>query len=666
MASAESSEKPTLGEASTSTTTQFKRPTPKHKFEGHENAVWSFVFLHDNVHIVSGSWDGTMRKWNCDTGCLVRKPWRGMGGSIRALALSPDGKTIACGRDDGSIQRWTTDGEMIESVWMGHSDCVRSLSWSPSGDHIASGSDDETILIQKKESGKFDVGPISIKTEQEYVCALAYSPSGDKIASGGSDKTICIWHSKTGKLVVGHIGGLGLWVTSVAWSTDSTKLYTASDKFARVFDSVSGMLLHRFEHDNSLYSIALSPNNNVLACVGVQGITRLWDTESHQPLGQPFCQDHETLCCVSFSRDGRYVAYGGDDRKLILWMVKDIVPVLAASIIQQGDREATKQETRPESPSSSCLDADATNPSGGNGVTEEVCDDPYNNFFQSSQASLPSVSPGFPNRSDLSPVRRFWNTISRHRPSANESTPEACPKHSFFARRAHSNPPTTTTPNQPTPEGRVRAGEEDKENDQNVDCSTNTSLGTKDKGKQRDKSPADSHTPLPDDPTPPLPELDNEGNHNIWKRLMRTRGKDHASAGMAPAMKRPEVVEVYAVRGFQGYVALTHKKKSKLPVAMCSMPITASGSSQTVPSAQGDSAQAGASLQLASGQPGPSPQATVANSTQYLQVGGGPVSPSHFVTTYHTRHDSDSRSSIEGTCNRFLDKICFPCGHFHD
>src|SRR5882757_3900523 len=103
---------------------QSKSPTPKHKFEGHESKISSFVFLHDNVHVVSGSWDGTMRKWNCDTGHLVGKPWKREGGRILTLALSPDGKTIVCGRKDGSLQRWDTDGNMMKSIWTGHSGWV--------------------------------------------------------------------------------------------------------------------------------------------------------------------------------------------------------------------------------------------------------------------------------------------------------------------------------------------------------------------------------------------------------------------------------------------------------------------------------------------------------------------------------------------------------------
>ena len=285
-----------------------------------------------------------MRKWDCETGLLVGKPWEGEGGRIFTLALSPDGRTIACGKEDGSVQRWDTDGEMSKGACMGHSDYVRSISWARSGGHIASGSEDGTILIREAKNGKVEVGPIA--TGQQMLYSLAYSPLDDRIASGGYNKTICIWDSNTGELLVGPIKDLGELVTSVVWSSDSSKLYSASDKFARVLDSVSGTELHRFEHNNVLNSVALSPKHNVLACVGYNGVAQLWDTESYQPLGKPLLKKSIRLLCVSFSQDGRYLAYGGYDKKITLWMVKDIAPELpvCASIYRPSGQQLTQQE----------------------------------------------------------------------------------------------------------------------------------------------------------------------------------------------------------------------------------------------------------------------------------------------------------------------------------
>jgi WD40 repeat protein len=231
---------------------------------------------------------------------------------------------------------------------MGHSKAVRSVSWSPNGENIASGSGDGTILIRKTGSGA-----VETQMQQDWwddihdnseVWSLSYSPSGDKIASGWSNFMISIWNTTTGERVVGPIRNLGNVVTSLVWSSDSSKLYAASDKFARVFDAITGEQLHRYTHDDDLYSVALSPKNNVLVCVGWVGIVQLWNTKSHHQLGQSLRLDRKTIRCVSFSQDGRYLAYGGYDGKLTLWMVKDIAP------------ELTRQEIESDPPSLARLD----------------------------------------------------------------------------------------------------------------------------------------------------------------------------------------------------------------------------------------------------------------------------------------------------------------------
>ncbi|KAG2049046.1 WD40 repeat-like protein [Suillus hirtellus] len=489
-----------------STAVQREELILKYKFEGHEKEIWGLVFLHDDVHIMSGSEDGTMRKWNCNTALIVGKPWKGVGGGIYALALSPDGKTIAYGREDGSI-------------WTGHTDWVRSLSWSPSGSQIASGSFDGTILIRRADSGKVEVGPI--KTEQTCVWSLAYSPSGERIASGGFNKSICIWNTKTGELVIGHIKSLGGYVTSLVWSSDSTKLYSASDKFARVFDSKSGDLLHRFQHNDTLWSIALSPKDNVLVCVGNDSIAQLWDTKSCRPLGKLIHQNHDALYSASFSRDGKYIAYGGKDGKLTLWMVKDIAPQPPAPTApQQNDGQSIREETRSNSSSLSlsCLDV-----SGG--FIEEGHDDPYNNFFQFSQQSLPSPSSGF-HFPSLFSVRRFLNVISRRHQLPDESVPQERSKSGFFSHRARSNSSMelATMNLKPVPEAKVGEGEGENINDRG---SAHDSLSARnDKGKQRVDPPANTQSPPLYDRTPTV-HLDSKDHRTLWKWLVvpQPRGK---------------------------------------------------------------------------------------------------------------------------------------------
>ncbi|KAG1719329.1 hypothetical protein EDB19DRAFT_1785621 [Suillus lakei] len=150
---------------------------------------------------------------------------------------------------------------------------------------------------------------------------------------------------------------------------------------------------------------------------------------------------------------------------------------------------------------------------------------------------------------------------------------------------------------------------------------------------------------------------------------MRARGKNSTSS----VKTRPvEVVGVSAARGFKRIIAWKPKLKTKSPAVTSGTHATAvqaSASSQAGPSSQVGPAQTGTSSQAVSGQPGLSLHTMAGHTGRYSQATGGPsshASPSHITTTYHTHYTSDSRSTIEGSCMRFLDKICFPCGHYYN
>ncbi|KAG1780570.1 hypothetical protein EV702DRAFT_1276409 [Suillus placidus] len=303
-----------------------------------------------------------------------------------------------------------------------------------------------------------------------WVYTLAYSPSDESVASGGEQY--------------------------------NSRHPTTSHVFSMA-KQANCSIAYLKQHD-LLYSVALSPKHNILACVGNGGVVQLWDTESYQPLGQPFYQKREI----------RSICIGGDDKQLTPQMVKHIAPQLPApkditelpapTLLQKGDRRSTQQETRPNSPSS-YLDVDAT---GGAGFIEEPHIDPYRNFFQQSLLS-PSPSPGF----HLPPCFRLAASRMSSLDVAHRQT-------SLF----HKNTPS---PHQPVPEGKVREGEGEGEQGENIDDydPVHDSLSArKDKGKQRDDPPADAQSPPSYDRTPSV-HLDSRNNRKFWERLMQARIK---------------------------------------------------------------------------------------------------------------------------------------------
>ena len=61
----------------------------------------------DNRIIVSGSWDGWIRRWGMNTGAEFRS-LHVHNGYITALAFSPDGKLLLIGDDGGQLKLFDT------------------------------------------------------------------------------------------------------------------------------------------------------------------------------------------------------------------------------------------------------------------------------------------------------------------------------------------------------------------------------------------------------------------------------------------------------------------------------------------------------------------------------------------------------------------------------
>src|SRR5262249_46174202 len=73
---------------------------------------------------------------------------------VMAVAWSPDGKLVASGSEDGSIQVWdAATGARVVS-YMGHHDAVSAVAWSPDGKYIASGALDATTQVWEAGSGR--------------------------------------------------------------------------------------------------------------------------------------------------------------------------------------------------------------------------------------------------------------------------------------------------------------------------------------------------------------------------------------------------------------------------------------------------------------------------------------------------------------------------------
>ncbi len=140
---------------------------------------------------------GTVCQWNISTGKLIRR--FDAKSAIQAVAISPDGKTLATGIRDNAIKLWNVStGELIHTL-IGHTDQVMTVAFSPDGKTLASGSWDDTIKLWNVNTGKaireaMPEGLIATFTgHKEKVWSVAFNPDGKTLASTSQDDTIKIW-----------------------------------------------------------------------------------------------------------------------------------------------------------------------------------------------------------------------------------------------------------------------------------------------------------------------------------------------------------------------------------------------------------------------------------------------------------------------------------------
>ncbi|KAJ2925578.1 hypothetical protein H1R20_g11517, partial [Candolleomyces eurysporus] len=207
------------------------------ELQGHRSWVRAVAISPDGKSIVSGSWDNTIRIWDMETGAQVGKPLLGHGDTINSVAISPDGKFIVSGAEDKTIRIWDAGtGMQVGESLRGHEDWVLSVAFLHDGQHIVSGSRDKTIRIWDAAAGT-QVG-VPLQGHTDWVRSVAIPPDGKLIVSGSWDRTIRIWDLETGAQVGEPLRGHTDRVNSVAISPDGKRIVSgAYDHTVRIWSA---------------------------------------------------------------------------------------------------------------------------------------------------------------------------------------------------------------------------------------------------------------------------------------------------------------------------------------------------------------------------------------------------------------------------------------------
>ena len=266
---------------------------PVRSLSGIAGKVNALVFSADGALLFAAAGEpgvsGVAYQWTVADGRLVRK-FEGHKDALYALALAPDGQTLATGSYDQKIRLWNVADGQERRTLSGHNGGVFGLSYRPDGRVLASASADRTVKLWDPATGaRLDTFSQPLKEQN----AVAFSPDGKVVASAGVDNRIRTWRISekalegSNALTVSRYAHEGA-ILSLAFSADGqTLVSTAADKTAKIWDAATINERHLLEVQPDWAPGLALLEGPQLALGRVDGSVGYYDVANGQPTPAP-------------------------------------------------------------------------------------------------------------------------------------------------------------------------------------------------------------------------------------------------------------------------------------------------------------------------------------------------------------------------------------------
>jgi cytochrome c len=296
---------------------------PAHaQLRGHGGPVRAVAIAPDGETAISGSFDSSAIRWSLKRNAALQV-LRFHEGAVNAVLFLKDGR-MATGGEDGRIAIWRAGDERPERVLEGHKAPVVALALSPDGATIASASWDRTVHLWPLAGG----APRVLEGHQQNVNAVAFAPDGRTLASAGYDATLRLWPLAGGTPV---IATLPTPLNAVAIAPDGEIATAGADGEVYFFDAAGTPRGSVKTGPTPVIALAVSGDGALVAAAGIRGSVAII-ARGARTLARTLVGLGLPVWSLAFFPDNHTLLTGGTDRMVRRWDAATGEPVGALTI----------------------------------------------------------------------------------------------------------------------------------------------------------------------------------------------------------------------------------------------------------------------------------------------------------------------------------------------
>uniref|UniRef100_UPI00358FE331 U3 small nucleolar RNA-interacting protein 2 n=1 Tax=Myxine glutinosa TaxID=7769 RepID=UPI00358FE331 len=359
-------------------------PSSLRLLRGHKLAVTCLVITPADTHIISGSKDGAIVKWNVQSGkkvCTIAGLKKGdttRAGhhtQVLCMAISSDGKYLVSGDKAHLIQLWDAETCRHLHMFKGHKDAISGLSFRKGTHQLYSASHDRSVKVWNVNEMAYVE---TLFGHQDAITGLDSLSRERCVTSGGRDGTLRVWKILEESQLVFQAPRVSIDCVQlinemymVSGDDDgSLMLWNVQKKKPLVtVPHVHGSIKGEAGQMRWVTSVAALLNSDLIASGSYDGFLRLWKCGDFFKSLVPILEIELAgfINALKFSSDGKFLVAGvGQEHRLgRWWRHKDakngvfIIPLPRELPQTRADGDEARESDSHNLPNASRLDEDA-------------------------------------------------------------------------------------------------------------------------------------------------------------------------------------------------------------------------------------------------------------------------------------------------------------------